>query len=200
MNYQEKILEFLQQPENLPVALEVVRHVDALRPHLHRAFWTEIGAALNQRLSESPCADRWVIDNEGSFDQTYRNVKIRIKSLPATFKGSHLVVGLMQERAPSYAMLYGLLWAVKDRPAPEIEAFHTLLHISKEAGFSEKDSNSWWPRYHYLNLLPRSDEFILDYGLQPTVFIDELADKIWDYFIKLEPALYQLNQEVFQGQ
>ena len=200
MDYQEQILNFLQQPENLPVALEVARQVEALRPHMHRLFWDDISHAINTRLSQSSFPDRWAISSAGDFDRPYRNLTIRSRIVPDSFKGSILVVGLIQHRPPSYQLQYGLLWSPKDRPAPDCPTFRKLMDLSQKAGAPEKNQDFWWPANNLVNIFLRSDEFMLQYGLNRQEFIDNLADKIWSYFTTLELTLYEFNQELFQGQ
>ena len=201
MDYQEQILAFLQKPENLPVAMEVAKHVESLRTYLHRAFWKDIILEFKTRLAGSPTAERWVVlapDTE--FDRTYKNIRIHVKSIPDYFKETHLTLCLMQATPPAYRLAYGLCWSLKERPVPGSALFKTLIDLSNQAGLSEKNQNPWWPVVSNLDIYPRSDEFMLQYGLQPAEFIDGLADKVWDYFTTIEPTLYQLNQELFQGE
>ena len=72
MDYQDHIIEFLRKPENLPIALEVVKHTDALRIHLHKAFWPDIYTALKARLEVLPISDRWVVSKPLAFDRDYK--------------------------------------------------------------------------------------------------------------------------------
>jgi hypothetical protein len=194
---QEPFIEFLQKPENLPVALEVAQHVEALRLHFHQVFWQDIQRELNTRLGNSTFKDLWTIISEGeSFDETYRNLKIQVKSIPVSFKDSHLTVCLLQDRAPDYRLQYGLLWANNMRSAPNSNTFQTLLEMSKSKGILAGDQNSWAPALSLLDIYPRSNEFILQYNPK---FIKELAENIWGYFTFIEPTLYQLNQELFKS-
>ncbi len=197
MDSQEQILTFLQKPENLAVALEVAKHVEALRPHLHQAFWKDMHQALKTRLEKPAFADRWVVDSWGNFDQSWRNLRIRVKFLPEAFKGSFLSVCFMQGAPTNYQLYYGLYWERKDRPDPDSAAFRTLL--SKSAGFSKENKSLWWPTCRDLDIFPRKDEFMRQYGLQPKEFVDGLVEQTWAYFIDIEPTLYQLNQELFEG-
>ena len=200
MDHQNQILDFLQKPENLPVALEVATHVEALRLRLHKTFWQDITQALKTRIEISSYSDRWIIFSEGQYDNAWKNIQVQIKSKPEGFTGSILVVALMQNRPNSkYQLNYGLLWTPKDRQPPDLESYKALMVYSKQAGFIDKEQNSWWPVNHYLDIYLRSDEFMLSYGLQSDEFIDGLAEKVWDYFTGLEPSLFQLNQELFQA-
>jgi hypothetical protein len=200
MEYQDQILEFLKKPENLSIALEVMKHLEEMRPYLHQAFWKDIQKGFEARLENSTFADRWIIDTWGNFEGAYCNLRIRIKSIPDTFKGTCLSVGLMQGNQKDYQLHYGLIWDGKDgRLAPNSAAYQTLMMLSKTAGFYEKDQNQWWPACRYLGIFLRSYEFMQRYGIQPTEFIGGLVEKIWDYFVMLEPSLYELNQEIFGG-
>jgi len=57
MDYKEPILDFLQQPENLPLALEVSKQVEALRLYNHQVFWQDLYQALKIRFEKSLFAD-----------------------------------------------------------------------------------------------------------------------------------------------
>jgi hypothetical protein len=197
MGYQEEIFEFLQKPENLLVALEVAKHVEALRPHFHQAFWKDMEQALRVRLEISASADRWTISTSGNFDEAWRNLAIRVQYLPPTFKGSSLQILYMQEAPPNYKLRYGLAWS-KNRPLPNSEAFQKLLELSRSTGVPTPTRDVWWPAFCSLNISLRSDEFIQQYGVQSEKFVGELVERIWSYFTALEPTLYQVNQELIQ--
>lgn len=199
MNNPNTILNFLEQPENLPLALEVARQVQNLRPHMQRAFWDEFLLALQTQLSQSLNKDRWEISKQGGFESPYTNIKIQAKPIPTSFSGSYLVVSLMQEPPPDYRLRYGLLWARKDRPAPDSDTFRNLLTHSQIFGFSNLNQDPWWPAYQEMNICLRSDEFILAFGTQRKEFIERQVEKIWKYFSALEQTLHELNQELFQG-
>jgi hypothetical protein len=197
MDYQAQILEFLQKPENLAVALEVAKNIEALRSNLHNAFWKDMYKTLQSRLDKSTFADRWMIFSERNFDEAYKSIEIKVKSLPSSFKGTYLEVCLEQGTpATNYSLYYGLVWALEERSAPDSETFRTLLKISKNLGVSNENQNSWWPMKSFLNTYPRTDEFLLKYS---SGLIEDLAERIWNYFTTLEPTLFMLNQELFEG-
>ena len=200
MDYQGQILAFLEKPENLPIALEVAKHVEALRPRLHKTFWTAMDQALIAKLQGSKFENRWMIySNPRSFDQADKNLRIHIKFIPDAFKGPHLTVCLQQGLSiDHYGLIYGLAWGRQERSVPDNGTFRHLVELSKPFGFPEKNQNRWWPIFRNLNIAPRSDEFMLQYGLDPAGFIEEITLKIWTYFIKIEPHLYQLNQDLFE--
>ena len=189
MDYKEPILDFLQQPENLPLAIEVSKQVEALRLYNHQVFWQDIYQALKKRLEFSDFADRWTISggNVDRYDEAWRNLQIRFG------ERHNLAVCLMQGNpAMKYQLYYGLCWD-SERAAPVSNTFQTLIDKSKSAGVSNEKQSGWWPLVNYMNMFPRSDEFILQYS---PAFINELADRVWDYFLAVEPTLFQLNQEL----
>ena len=173
----------------------MAKDIKSLRLHLHKEFWKDMSQALQIRLDKSAFADRWTIFSDGDrYDEDLRNIKIQVKSLPESFKGSYLTVCLFQDYPPAYQLQYGLLWAIKERSAPDSATFRTLLEKSRIAGVYETKQNSWAPTLNFLNIFPQSDEFILNYSPE---FIEKLTANVWDYFATLEPMLFQLNQELF---
>lgn len=108
----------------MPVALEVAKHIEALRLQLHQDFWKDLHQTLKTRLEESSVADRWIITTWRNYDEAYRHVGIQVKSVP-DFKGSLLSVVFMQESPANYQLRYGLCWS-KDRP--EIQTVRLFEH------------------------------------------------------------------------
>jgi hypothetical protein len=197
MNSHEQIVEFLLKPENLPVALEVTQQVQNLRRHTHETLWKEVQTALTDRLAASQLSGRWIITSQNNFDVAYKCIEIKLRSVPASSKVNYLEACLEQGTpAENYQLYYGLVWALEEGSVPPGTAFRTLLEKSKSLGVSDDNRNSWWTMKCFLNVFPRSDEFLMKYN---PVFIEELAEQVWGYFERVEPDLYQLNQELFQG-
>jgi len=49
MNEEQAVLNFFAAPENLPLALIVGEHIDAIRQQLNRQFWSEIAVFIQAK-------------------------------------------------------------------------------------------------------------------------------------------------------
>ena len=53
MPLDDPTLQFLAQPENLPLALEISKKVERLKIELHKKFWPAMTTDLRERLEAS---------------------------------------------------------------------------------------------------------------------------------------------------
>lgn len=197
MENQPSIYEFLRRPENLQVALDVANYIEELRAHLQKTFWQDIEKALSDRLANSSYSRRWQISTSGiPCEKSYKNLLITLKSTSASPQRSYLCVTLEQgEPRYGYQLYYGLRWEPAERAESRLESYKKLLAKSKELG-ADYRMLPWWPASCLLDTYLQSDEVVLQYGLEPTGFIQNLADQIWDYFTGLEAELYAFDKEI----
>ena len=197
MESQPSIYEFLRRPENLQVALDVASYVEELRAHLHKTFWQDIKKALFDRLANSPYSKRWEISmSDIPCEKPYKNLLIALKSVSASPQSSYLCVTLEQgEPRYKYQLYYGLRWEPAERAEPRRESYKKLLAKSKKLG-ADYRMRPWWPASCLLETYLRSDEVVKEYGTDPTGFVHNLADQIWDYFTGLEAELYAFDKEI----
>jgi len=59
MNSQEPIFDYLVQPDNLSVALEIANYVDQLKHDMHKQFWSLYNPRMGQQLKLSSFTDAW---------------------------------------------------------------------------------------------------------------------------------------------
>ena len=197
MDYQKQIVEFLSKPENLSIAVEVSKNMEALRKKFHKSFWEDITEALKIWIKDSNYSDRWFVECEDEYDLDYKSCMISIKNIPKNYEGLYLSLSLTQDpQRYKYRLHYGLVWNKECKTTPISNFYKQIINKSNEAGFPASKGNIWWPTLSFLDIYLRSDEFLLQYGLGKAEFLNGLSERIWAYFEVIEPELYQFNKEL----
>lgn len=195
MDSQNQIVEFLAKPENLPITLEIAKHIEDVRINLQNSFWLEITKALESRLKDSEISKRWEVKFEEDTKNDYKGCTFYIKNRPKDDRSSYLSLTLEQyPQKYNNRLMYGLSWNKEHKSNPRSPIINSLLQKSAGAGVSEVEGNSSYLVYLYLDVYTRSDDFALNYGFDKVGFVKDLSDNIWSYFELIEPDLFKFNK------
>ena len=74
MNYDEEILEFLAEPGNIDIALDVDRRVKKLKSRLHIEFWEGVVKFLEDQLRTALLTPQWQVLEDALQDPLKRSV------------------------------------------------------------------------------------------------------------------------------
>jgi hypothetical protein len=207
MNHKQKIVEFLVKPENLPVTLEVANHIEEVRQMLNQSFWTDFKRALQTNLNQSSLRNRWVVGFDGDYGADGIFCWIQNKHLAENFTCYNLFLGIEEWSKGGYSVGYGMAWnkEIKNETDKKViqrsyrlESYKRLLQKSDNVEDPAEENLPYWPRYYLLDLDFRGDDFALEYGLDRSGYVRDLANKIWVYFKTIEPELYRFNQEMMR--
>lgn len=193
MTYEDKVLEYIAQPDNLPVALEVADAVQKLKDTVHRQFWPLFSTEVNQRVAHSEYAEKWIYV---PFPQKRIKKEYEVSYLkpnqPQGTGGPVLTVMFGQGGHDNhYRLLSGVNWGRK-LPPPN----HPALKDFKKELASRKLTNSWdwWIGWKYLQYSLEGGEFLSKYYQAPNKAVEELADEYWNLFLDLHPLVESINQ------
>jgi len=195
MTYEDKVIEYIAQPENLPVALEVADAVQNLRESIHRQFWPFFSEQYQEKLFDSEYTEQW---KYFPFPITHLKKEYEISILspirPKEQDSSALLFIFGQgSRENHYRLLMGVAWnGVIGDPN------HPALNNLKRQLISQQLTTSWewWPGWKYLDYSLGSGEFMLKFYHTPKEVVTELAEEFWQLFLELRPTIESINQEL----
>lgn len=192
MTYEDKALEYIAQPENLAIAIEIAEHVEKLRDDLHRRFWPLFNDLFSNRLANSEHSERWLYSPfpirriksewEKSFLR-YNHAKSKERTtLQLSFaQGTH---------DNHYKLFRGVLWTMG--PSELSQSFHSELRKK----LSEKNltivEGRWLGLNWYTEALEGAD-FMLKLYHTPEQAVSGLVDDYWQLFVELQPLLEPIN-------
>jgi hypothetical protein len=165
----EKIMEFLRQKENLPLALEVGRYATRLRQELTAEFWRRVQERL---IAAAKLPGEWQID-EISWP-TYRGWN----AIEKPFAGKSQALGFAAEEfqgGNQHDIYIGTCWKL---PVPLKDKNYSkgpLLTLRQEmlaAGFE-----SWPPEWvcgKYVRQYTNSDGFYIEYAQNADSVVDSV--------------------------
>jgi hypothetical protein len=197
MTYEDKVLEYIALPENLPVALEVAEAVQKLRDNIHRQFWPLFSTEVNQRLTHSVHAETWkyVSYPLSRLKKEYETCSLQSVQLKGIECPVLSVIFGQGGRDGNYRLLTGVAWG-KKIPDPN----HPTLKDFKKELYNRKLSVSWdlWPGWKYLDYALEGGEFMAKFYQTPNEVVGELADEYWLLFLDLLPIIEPINQALSQ--
>ena len=124
MNYDNEIVEFLLQPENLPIALEVTKQMVSVRRELHKFFWMDFQQALSERFEKSDYKDKWTITFDDEFEYDYKTCSISVRDKPKNYKGYVISISIQQNYPKDkFRLCYGICWNQAQKSIPNLDSF-----------------------------------------------------------------------------
>jgi hypothetical protein len=193
MPVDDPILQFIAQPENLPLALDISKKVERLKVTLHKQFWPAITAELRERLEASEYGDRWQLVGPAKGKETRDWAAASIKPFPADERV--FVYATLEQRTSQsdYRVNHGIHWSQQFHDQFETNAVRALIDRLNQQGFR---TNSHWPGVKPLDLWLRRQKFLLRMANDEETFIKETADILWNLFVEYESLLTAANKEL----
>ncbi|MCB0000437.1 MAG: hypothetical protein KDE56_31945 [Anaerolineales bacterium] len=191
----DPILTFLAQRENLPLALEIHRHVKRLSKTIHRTFWELIKVELEKRLLDTSQSQHWELVDHAT--KGYDKQDARLSLQPKASNGLFLAPTLEQGAPEEFCLYYGIKWSeAQKKLPPNMSQTLTLAETLEKHRFQR---NSWWIGMNDLPWCIQKDEFLLAMANEQASLIAEIGEDFWSLFIKYEKLVIAANEELAGG-
>lgn len=196
MAYEDKILDFLAQPENLGVAMQIAEYVQKLREKTHRGFWPMFNDAIKDRLDATDYGGQWIYVPQARDKWRTRWGEWSIRPAQKSHSNQRVMQAAMQQSTieANFRLLLGACWTSDPKKGVRSPAFDQLVERLKEMQLVQ--SNSKWPGWNWLDYQIRSEKFILRASSEPYALVNEIADTFWQFFLDIRPWLEAVNDEV----
>lgn len=197
MDYERAVIDFLAQPENLPVALEIAKQVEQTKNHLQIQFWHMFRDDMQKRLQEVDSTENWrallTPDSDLLTAYTQCNIRYGLGGAKPLFLDVTLEAG-----PPKWdrVLIYGLRWSQNQPVSPNLPTLTQLVHIMTDSGVTF-NSSQWWLMYVHMETRLRNDAFLVDFASNPELMIEEIGDIVWGLFQAVSKPLADVNQELF---
>ena len=191
MTYEESVVQLLSQPENLPIALEMVKRVEAVRDHLQIEFWHRYRDEMERRLQEAELKHPW--ETQLRPDKALVNPWALCDVLEKPLSGPdlHLRVTLESGQPKDGSPLY---YGVKLSRPQEADSPQRVMveQLLKQKGF-KLNSSDYWPLSFGLDYQLREDTFLVRFVSNPDDVIHEISEIVWSFFVQLREFLESTN-------
>ena len=171
MSIEEPVFDFLTQPDNLTVALEVAAQVEQLKHRMHQAFWSEFNPRMDLKVKQSEYAQAWQyhLHPANSYRKGWGKSYIAPKTTGNT-SIPHLQLAFGQSTSQSDFRLYwGVNWNTqppKDFNHPALVTLTALL-INRNITTIEVPM---WIRWGSTKYIPYSADFLSRMYREPRCF------------------------------
>jgi hypothetical protein len=197
MIYEQAVIDFLAQPENLPVALEIARRVEKTKDVLQIQFWHMFRDDIQRRLQEADLTENWKVlltpDNALLNQYAYFHIRYELG------EPKPLYLDVTVEAGPpkwNCLLTFGLRWSQNQPVAPNQPALTELVQVMTDSGLA-LNSNQWWLMYVYMEHRLRDDTFLVRFASDPARTVEEIGSVVWSLFQIVSKPLAVVNQELF---
>lgn len=193
------ILNYLTQPENLALALEISDHVDELKRQTHYDFWIAFNHEIQTRLSESDLHTQWAyqpFDVERmrtDWNQAYMQPVLRDD--PVSFL--QFAVGQASSKN-NFSLMWGVLWNKTPENYPSLSLANLKSTILANK-MTIMDAAPRWLGWNYLPYTPFTYSFIHRMHSERESFVGEVVETVWKAFQEMQADMHRINQSVLQG-
>lgn len=187
-DYNDEIIDFLCQEENLRTALEICSRMDDVKLKLHNEFWLSFDNALKTRLGDSPYANRWEIAKNQPPKSTFTT-----SLYPLSPQSAEIGIGLSEEgRNQNYHLFYTIGFRKTGTRKPEAAALRSKL---RKLGF-KKSVGPAYIMHKYLDYRTGKDGFLLRVAANPVDLAQEILEGLWIVFEQTSPEILDANMEL----
>ena len=196
MDYEKAAREFLLTEENLPVALEIARIVENIKPELHRVFWRALHDNLTIKLGRSDWSDKWRVSYRPDIKH-FKKDWFGCSLVPQYEAGdcTYYTVRLEQTtRSDGYRLFYGVQRSQRN-PLPREDDLPQVISLKR--GLEERglrDNEVWWIGIKNLSDRAASHEFLLRMSNDKEAFVDEIAQLLWSLLTECGDLIEAANQ------
>lgn len=195
MSYEDQVLEFLAQPDNLPIAIQVADYIQKLKEELHQRFWPSFNAVAKTRLTGSEHVSKWSFSPFPikRLRTEYQDCAIfPLKDDGSNQSGLAVFFG-QSSRDNSYRFYHGIKWIKKPK-----DFDHPLLTDLKSQLVAHNLIHAWdnRPGLNYLHYRAQGEDFMLKMYHEPEIIVGELVDNFWQLFLDFLPIIDAVNKEV----
>ena len=196
MSYEDKILNFLTQSENLPIAFQITEYVQKLKETNHQQFWPMLSIAMIEKLKSSEHGENWIYVplTQEKWNEEY--VGCGIQPIDGLSTDQPVIqIAFMQATPKNDLRLFmGVVCLPKIPKDLNRENLNTLVEELIRLGM--KSPNYRWFGYHYLHYHLREESFIIKLHKEPQVLMDESSAIYWDFFLKIHPYVQAVHESL----
>ena len=199
MDIDKPIVDFLREPQNISLAIEIAGYVEKLKEDLHREFWETVNKKMLERENASEIPKNWqlVPFPMGKIRSSHwQRVHVQpiIKPKPPFFL--QMVLGQTSGQG-NYTLVRGVAWnkKVEDWSHPNLEALTSKLKLK---GFTRGDN--WWPSYELYKSQLEGPEFMVQMANDMNAAVDEILNDWWELFLEIRPLMEEVNQAISEKQ
>lgn len=188
----KEILDYLTQPDNLKLALEMSEHLDELKRKTHQDFWVYMNQDMKRRIAECAPGSQWTF------------MEFPVRRLRSNWEKSYIVPILRNPSTPYLSLALGqatsdnnfhLMWGVQwnnNSENFEHPALTQLKGMVIACGASTVELPKWLG-WSFLPYIPFTHNYIHQMYSNKVAFIHEISEFIWNAFTKLQPLMDEVN-------
>ena len=199
MSTPKPIFDFLTQPENLAVALEVSDYVQKLLVENHQKFWQFANAEIDHLLDDSALSEKWTWEKfplnrlRTTWQKAYLIPKTQLSSTPFL----QFAIG-QAGRESGFRPYFGVVWNEfpNDFEHPQLTK---LTGMVVGQGITITSTLPRWIRWDYLAPSLTLPENIRRLHTEPQMMVSEAIQKFWRTFTILEPEMDEINRILREG-
>jgi hypothetical protein len=198
MNYDDEVVAFLAEKENLPLALEVADRIESVKDMIQREFWVCLRDLLNKELEKSGYSN-WQIDltDEKELCKNYAQCCIRPKNGATT--SLQLRVAVEQEYGYGvYQLYYGIQWNEEVDTLIQQPLVQKLLKDLESKQF-KTELPSWFLGWKYMDYYPRRKDFLLKMAADKTAIVNAVSKDVWSLFKDHVDLITDVNMELIKS-
>jgi len=196
MSAEDKILNFLAQSENLPIAFQITEYVQKLKETTHQKFWPMLSDAMEEKLKSSEYGKNWIYVPLPQERWDESNDGCGIQPIDELSTEQPLIQIAIMQNAPNndFRLFMGVV-CLPEKPK-ELSSEHLETLVEQLVRLSMTHSNYRWIGYNWLHYRLRGESFIIKLHNEPQVLMDELSKIYWDFFLKIHPYVQAVNESL----
>ncbi|MBL7222797.1 MAG: hypothetical protein ISS72_02995 [Candidatus Brocadiae bacterium] len=198
MDYEEAVAEFLSQPENFRLALEVAQRLEDAKRRVEIGFWHTCYAKAQEHLAGSEWATTWTVAIDP--DENLPSNECGVRLLPNDRNGEApvLVYDLTNWSSGSYSIYVRVPLSTRGDTTPYFPlGIDDFRRKWRQEGYGYTKSSVIWreiKRYEGTN------SFLLDTVDRCDELASQAVDTLWDVFEETVADLVTLNAALRSGQ
>lgn len=186
MDYEQEVIDFLSQKENLPFVLDVAEKVEPVKEKLLLDFWNGLEAKFNAKLTEQALTDRWKVKRDHDIPSDWGGISLIPVEEPSII---YLHPGL-EQWAGSLRLFYGMHWSKENKDPITFPDVRTLKLCLRNDRFKGSD---WWIGYKLTDIYTRNKGFLIRISRNLDSVVDNVADISFDLIGKYVALVERAN-------
>lgn len=197
MSVDDKAGDFLLDPENLDMALDIVRRLEPIKVQLHRLFSSELLNCVVERLNRdgSIYSDFWEVHLYPE-DVPESWAYLDIAPLVVGHTVQHNIAYVRLEQRGNFYFYLGVMAPNLGDSESSLEAINKLRTVLAKNGYKPHGNSPWWLGLRRFKPFVRDEDFLLTMAGDRDPFVRQFADNVWNLFADNEPLLREINREL----
>ena len=191
MDYDEQVVEFLSQKENLRLALEVVEHIEDVKRKLRGGFWESLKTLLVAGLAKLAGGELWEVCSP---DERESECMLWIPSKGIASDALVFGVGIGESNHGGQTQLFYGIRSSKDVSGTP-GALKTIKGLQEELDKKKCEFGAaWWPAWKWIDdLYPGDKWFLVRLAENRDALITDVANLVLGLFEESSGALAKAN-------